>query len=277
MKRIFPFILSLSLLIASCGPSRYAVQVEMRHPSKSGLELTGKNLSVVYLTDGDSIADKFDASMADGFAYALEKDYGTGDGSIGIYSLEDKGGKYSDKDTLVNLLMDTGADVVFLFGKTDLSKVNDQMTKYTLRLYCFDAMNKDENVYTFAGSSIAEGTEDKIAESAWEVGNTVAGSFKSQWKHEQYSIIYYDSQKWYDALDKAEAYEWKAAMDIWIGLLDTPNIMKRSCAEYNIAVACYMLGDYALAEEWLDRSEQDNELPVTDALRKRIMTRKSAH
>ena len=37
-----------------------------------------------------------------------------------------------------------------------------------------------------------------------------------------------------------------------------------------------MLGDYALAEEWLDRSEQDNELPVTDALRKRIMTRKSA-
>ena len=53
MKRIFPFILSLSLLLASCGPSRYAVQVEMRHPSKSGLELTGKNLSVVYLTDRD--------------------------------------------------------------------------------------------------------------------------------------------------------------------------------------------------------------------------------
>ena len=55
MKRIFPFILSLSLLLASCGPSRYAVQVEMRHPSKSGLELTGKNLSVVYLTDGDEL------------------------------------------------------------------------------------------------------------------------------------------------------------------------------------------------------------------------------
>ena len=276
MKRIFPFILSLSLLLASCGPSRYAVQVEMRHPSKSGLELTGKNLSVVYLTDGNASSDLFDASMADGFAYALEKDYGTGEGSVGVYSMEHRGGKYSHKDTLVNLLLDTGADAVFLFDKTSLVKVNDQMTKYTLRLYCFDAMNKDENVYTFTGSSIAEGAEDKISEAAWEVGNTVAGSFKSQWKHEQYSIIYYDSQKWYDALDKAEAYEWKAAMDIWIGLLDTPNILKRSCAEYNIAVACYMLGDYALAEEWLDRSEQDNELPVTDALRKRIMTRKSA-
>ena len=271
MKRIFPFILSLSLLLASCGPSRYAVQVEMRHPSKSGLELTGKNLSVVYLTDGNASSDLFDASMADGFAYALEKDYGTGEGSVGVYSMEHRGGQSSHKDTLVNLLLDTGADAVFLFDKTSLVKVNDQMTKYTLRLYCFDAMNKDENVYTFTGSSIAEGAEDKISEAAWEVGNTVAGSFKSQWKHEQY-----DSQKWYDALDKAEAYEWKAAMDIWIGLLDTPNILKRSCAEYNIAVACYMLGDYALAEEWLDRSEQDNELPVTDALRKRIMTRKSA-
>lgn len=274
MKRIFLFILSVALLLVSCGPSRYAVQVEMRHPSKSGLELTGKNLSVVYLTDGDKIADKFDASMADGFAYALEKDYGTGEGSVGIYSLEDKGGKYSDKDTLVNLLMDTGADVVFLFDKTSLVKVNDQMTKYSLRLYCFDAMNKDENVFTFAGSSIAEGTEDKIAESAWEVGNTVAGSFKSQWKHEQYSIIYYDSQKWYDALDKAEAYEWKAAMDIWMTLTNTNDPLRRSCAEYNIAVACYMLGDYELASEWLNLSDKDNRLPQSDALRKRIDARK---
>ena len=275
MKRIFPFILSLSLLLASCGPRRYAVQVEMRHPSKSGLELTGKNLSVVYLTDGDSIADKFDASMADGFAYALEKDYGTGDGSIGIYSLEDKGGKYSDKDTLLNLLMDTGADVVFLFGKTDLSTVNDQMTKYTLRLYCFDAMNKDENVYTFTGSSIAEGAEDKISEAAWEVGNTVAGSFKSQWKHEQYSITYFDNEKWYKALDRAEAYDWKGAMDMWMTLLSTNDPLKRACAAYNMATACYMLGEYVLAEAWLHQSDKDNKLPYSDALRKRINERNS--
>ena len=86
-------------------------------------------------------------------------------------------------------------------------------------------------------------------------------------------MTYYDNERWYKALDKAEAYDWKGAMDSWIGLLDTGDRLKRSCAEYNIAVACYMLGDYALASEWLDRSDKDNKLPLSDALRKRIETR----
>ena len=43
--------------------------------------------------------------------------------------------------------------------------------------------------------------------------------------------------------------------------------------EDNIAVACYMLGDYALASDWLDRSDKDNKLPLSAALRKRIETR----
>ena len=75
---------------------------------------------------------------------------------------------------------------------------------------------------------------------------------------------------------RAQNFDWRGAMDIWIGLLSTNDHYKRSCAEYNIAVACYMLGDYDLATEWLDRSDQDNLLPVSDALRKRINTRKSA-
>ena len=108
-------------------------------------------------------------------------------------------------------------------------------------------------------------------------GEVIAESFKSQWKHEQYSIVYYETEKWYDALVRAEAFDWKGAMDVWMELLSTNDLYKRSCAEYNIAVACYMLGDYSLATEWLDRSDQDNMLPLSDGLRKRINTRKSAH
>ena len=63
-------------------------------------------------------------------------------------------------------------------------------------------------------------------------------------------------------------------MDIWLELLETNDLLKRSCAEYNIAVACYMLGDYNLASEWLDLSDKDNLLPLSDALRKRIEARK---
>lgn len=64
-------------------------------------------------------------------------------------------------------------------------------------------------------------------------------------------------------------------MDIWMQLLSTNDLMKRACAEYNISVACYMLGDYQLAIEWLDLSDKENKLPISDALRKRIDARQN--
>ena len=99
--------------------------------------------------------------------------------------------------------------------------------------------------------------------------------FKAQWKHEQFSIVYFDGTKWYEALVLAEGYDWKGAMDIWFTLLDTNDMMKRASAEYNIAVACYMLGDFSLADEWLKKSKADNDMPtLTDAMTKRIESRK---
>ena len=58
-----------------------------------------------------------------------------------------------------------------------------------------------------------------------------------------------------------------------MSLLDTNDLLKRSCAEFNISVACYMLGDYQLASDWLDQSDKDNKLPLSDAMRKRIDAR----
>ena len=276
MKRIIFLSLLISLILSSCAPCKHAVQMEMRYPSKSGVDLSGKIVSVVYLTDGNSIGDSFNASMAESFAAELENDYGTGEGSVGVYSLKDNGGMYSHKDTLVNLLMETGCDAIFVFDKLGVTKVGDEMARVNIKLYCFDAMNKAENVYAFAGNTVTSTSEDKVVSEATRAGTTISQSFKSQWKHEQYSILYYESEKWYNALVRAEAYDWKGAMDIWMTLLDTSDMMKRSCVEYNMSVACYMLGDYELASEWLDRSDQDNELTLSAAMRKRIDTRRSA-
>lgn len=276
MKRIYALLFLCSLLVSACGPSRHAVQVEMRYPSKSGIDLFGKVVSVVYVTDGNETGDTFNSSMAEGFAVELEKDYGTGEGSVGVYRLQDRGGSYSQKDTLINLLMDTGCDVVFVFDKVGVQGVGENTFKFNIKLYCFDAMNKDEKVFSFIGNDVVNVASDDLSKEANNTGEIVAETFKSQWKHEQYSIVYYENEKWYDALLRAENYDWKGAMDIWMAQLSTNDLYKRSCAEYNIAVACYMLGDYDLATEWLDRSDQDNMLPVSDAMRKRINTRKSA-
>lgn len=309
MKKILFPALAAMMLAVSCGPSKHAVHVEMRHPSKAGVDIAGKNVSVIYLENDSKTATSFNEAMADGFAYTLEQDFGYPDGTIGVYRMRSMpGGNYAAKDSLFNILMDTGADLVFLFdtvkfgsmtvggpsklsypASADSSYVSEATIPYTIRLYSFDGMDKDEKVQAFGGTSLArpevysDGKDDStvatskawkaLGAEGWDAGVLVADSFKSQWKHEQYSILYYDSEKWYDALAKAEQYDWKGAMDIWIELLDSRDILKRSCAAFNLSVACYMLGDVLLASEWLDRSDADNKLPISDAMRKRINAR----
>ena len=307
MRKIVVAIAAVCLCIASCAPMKHAVHVEMRHPSKSGVDLAGKDVSVVYLETDNTVANAFSEGMADAFAYTLEQDYGTGEGSVGIYRMPmSPDGNYASKDSLFNILMDTGADVVFLFdtvrlgtivigGATrvasprsaDSTFVSRASMPYTMKLFCFDAMDQKEQVKTFGGTSVARPdvysdgrrTSKELMDKAmknvdkdgWNAGVLVAESFKSQWKHEQYSIVYFDSSdKWFEAMLKADQYDWKGAMDIWLDMLKTKDMMKRSCAEFNISVACYMLGDYNLASQWLDRSDEDNKLPISDAMRKRI-------
>ena len=60
------------------------------------------------------------------------------------------------------------------------------------------------------------------------------------------------------------------AIEAWMTLLDTNNPMKRSCAEFNIAQACFLNGEYALALKWLDRSDADYPVSLSTNLRKRI-------
>lgn len=309
MKNILS-IITLAVMCVACGPSRHAIHVEMRHPSKSGIEFSGKTVSVVHLENDNIMNNNLSEGIADGLAYALEQDYGTGEGSVGIYRMRVvPGGNYSSRDTLVNLLMDTGSDVIFLVdtlsvglmtmggassvaapSSPDSSYISTGNIPFKMKLYCFDAMNKDEKVYDYSGSSVAvpfaysdgRQTENTIRERAvaslselgFEIGTTISASFKSQWKYEQYSVVYFDSPRWFTAMEYADRYYWKDAMNIWMELLDTNDMLKRSCAAYNLALASYMLGDYELASMWLDRSDIDNKLPLSDALRKRIDERK---
>lgn len=273
MKKTIILLSVLLAAIVSCGPSKHVMHVDMRYPSKAGVDLGGKIPSVVYLETDDASASAFNAGMAASFAASLERDLGTGEGSIGVYRmLKDSGTDYRSREHMLDLIADTDADVVFLFDEVTLGQKEVSSTAvmlpFTMNLYCFDGMDRSEEVKVFTGSS-------RSNPDGSDAGITVAQSFKTRWKTEPYSLAYFDSEKWYKALDKAEAYDWKGAMDQWFKLLDTNDLMRRACAEYNIALACYMLGDYALAEQWLDRSDADNKLPnMSDTLRKRIEARK---
>lgn len=293
----------------ACGPSKYTMHLEMRHPSRSGLDLSGKTVSVVYLEDGRELQDGFSANMAQGFAQSIEKDSGEGEGSVGVFRMHrSEGADYASKDTLTNLLIETGSDVVFLldtvkFGVMSIgttSKVASSMSPdssyitsgsipFTIKMFCLDAMDKTESVRSFGGTSVVQPSvysdgkqvQQILKEKAYKAlpeeglvaGELIGDSFESEWKVEGYSIAYFDSTKWTDAVRLADQFDWKGAMDIWFTLLDSKDILKRSCAAYNIALSCYMLGDYKLASEWLDLSDSESELPMSTTLRKRIAGR----
>lgn len=269
-------IVFLAAALVSCGPSRHAIHVEMRHPSKSGIELTGKVASILYYADEDMSENEVYESMAAGFSDALEADYGTGEGSVGVYAVERSAGDYSTKDSLINCVIATGGDVVFLLDATLAENRTPEGVPVKVTLYCYDGMDKNDSVRRFIGNTVIPSSSlDNVASDASVIGKQIAESFKAQWKNEQYSIAYYDSIRWYEALERAERFDWKGAMDIWFEFLDARDVLKRSSAEYNIAVACYMLGDYDLAQMWLDRSDSENKMPtLSDPLRKRIEARK---
>jgi hypothetical protein len=275
MVKRFISISILAVLLVSCGPSRHAIHVEMRHPSRSGMELAGKIVSVISMDGEDERENLVCGNMADAFAKALEEGYGTGEGSVGLFCV-DRNSDYTSRDSLVSLLMQTGSDVVFLMDVSSSGSMTSAGLPVKVSIYAYDAMDKEEKVKHFTGTKVlAASTDEGLVEEASKTGKLVADPFESQWKQEQYSVAYYDTAKWYESVIRAEQYDWKGAMDIWIELLDTRDLMKKASAEYNIAVACYMMGDYYLAEEWLERSDADNKLPtLSDGLRKRIEARK---
>ena len=270
-KTILLFALSVPFALVSCGPTYFSLGVEMRNPSRSGMDLSGKNISVSYLDDGkDSL---FLPSVAEGFTEALEKDFFGGEQKIGIYSVRDSEGvDYTCRDSMVSLLMDTGVDVAFLFGLESMDRPEDSVSDvpFEIRLYVYDAMNQKDTVQMYSGRSALKQAAD-ISEQGLETGRRSAHIFVSAWSEQRFVFYYYDtSEAWCRAAEYASDYRFKDAMDIWMGFLDTGNMRKRACAEYNMAVACCIMGEKELAGQWLDRADSDYFIPYSYSIREKI-------
>ena len=78
------------------------------------------------------------------------------------------------------------------------------------------------------------------------------------------------TEKWERALWLASEMRWEEAREIWMDLAQNKDVLQASCAEYNTALACYMMRQYDLALEWLDLSDKTQVLSLSQGLRKRI-------
>ena len=55
-------------ILTSCAPQAFSLNVEMRHPSKAGIDLTGKSIAVVCLEDNAGKDSVFNSYLVSGFA-----------------------------------------------------------------------------------------------------------------------------------------------------------------------------------------------------------------
>lgn len=305
MKRsLLSAIAALSALVAlqSCDPQAFSMNVEMRYPSSSGMSIDGKSVAVVYLNEDSAKDSVFNECLANGFASAIEKNYFNGAEAVNLYKMPKVGGGvYSNADTLINLIVDTGCDIVFLFDAPEFGNVQikEQKTSTSgtyypvsvpvaVKLYGFDSLSGSDTVRVWTGTRMlsanmeaslgrqaaADSLWNRIGSSAENLGEVSARTFAPVWKEETYSFIYYESpEAWLAAAQYASDYKWNEAMKVWISLLDTNNPMKRSCAEYNIATACFLMGDNELALKWLNSSDEDYPISLSKTLLKRIQAR----
>ena len=74
-------IVSVPILLASvsCMPQALVISPEMRTPSKSGMNLLGKSIAIVYQLGDSEKENNFSAGISDGFASRLEDDYFNGE------------------------------------------------------------------------------------------------------------------------------------------------------------------------------------------------------
>ena len=299
-------VLVSAAAVSSCDPQAFSMNVEMRYPSASGLDIGGKSVAVVCLEAGDGRDSVFNEYLVNGFASSLENDYFGSRKAIDLFKVSKSAdGNYGTVDSLSHFVMETGSDIVFLFdapgfGEVSVSPLKDDgegksggydvSAPVTVKLYAYDSMAEKDTVYAWEGrrvvaSEVGAGgaaSADAAETLFWpslgsqgeKLGDMSSGIFKPVWKTEQYTFIYFDTPSlWESASQSAFEYKWKEAIEIWMKLADTRNPMRRSCAEYNIAQACYMLGDNELALKWLDASDVDYPVSLSSGLRKRIKAR----
>ena len=268
MKRLFVILLTLAALCA-CTPQAYTLLYDMHYPGEAGFVLENKTMSVVYLNDGNRQDSLYVSSLANGLVKGLEAEYFQSEEAIPVFSVpKNRTGVYHAKDSLVNLMVQTDADVLFLLDSPTLRTSRDSVTAIS-NLYVYDGLDKKRDSVIVVPLSRKYPARADLQASATSYDAAVAGLFTNEVRKEYYSIVYYDTYNtWVRALMKAVDSDWEGAMEIWMEILSgKATDEEKACAAYNMALGCYMLENYPLALEWLDRSDKYQPISLNSFLR----------
>lgn len=266
----------LALALAACSPQVYPLYLDVRQPSSSGLDLSRKSLSLVYMDGHNEVDSLFDRHAASALARSLEEDYFGGEPVVGLYHIPSADTVSLEK--MHSLVMDTGGDVIFVLS-SHLDWLDDPsgevLVPLNTKLAVFDSMGEDK-VLNFKGSEVLRvPAKDSLGVRAEEMAGRIARRFRSNWKTESFSFYYFDGmdETWVEALSLARSGKLAKAMDLWMPLVKQGSVLKRACAAYNMAMGFYLLEDHRMSSYWLDYADKLENLELSPGLHKRL----SAH
>ena len=277
MKRFLMLAAILVLFgLGSCTPTAYNLVYESRRPSDSGLDLGGKSMAVVYLESEDGRDSLYNNLFSDAFAQALEEEYFGGEVAVDVFrQVKEDGKDYSSVQEMSSMVLNLENDVIFLVDTPTVSQ--DGKTTLT-NLYAYDSMaGSSDEVYkkSLSATSTVAVSQGAVAR---RLASSMAKDFMGNWTKENVVLLCFDwEDEWVEAAIHANYMEWKEASDIWMSLLGRKTGLGRSAAAYNLAVACYVEGELELATEWLDRSDEEYNISVSEKLRKMIETKKAGN
>ncbi len=261
MKTCLHLILpALTLLLVSCSPRIYTSyrDVEVRKPSRSGIDLTGKSVAFVFPSGLDSQETALYASLADAFASRLDEAYPESD-SVSVFTLPYSKSNF-ETDSLVNLVLDADCDLLFMLGRPgQFGQSGYRQGECMIPLVTYDAMSADDKPVRHF--SIAANAGPDPAKSGELIGVRISQSFLPEWQSEVISFFYTEESSWMDAAGDATLMRWQDAMRKWIALLDKEtDLNRRACLEYNMGVACMMTGRPDLAVSWFEQSINEDSM-----------------
>lgn len=309
MKRILhkykPLIYCAAFLLAGCAtPQAMLFDVDVMQPKDFTFEVMDQSASVVATYNKNSKDSLLAAEIARGTARAIEIYNAIEDGSVGAFTIPAE--EYSGtKDTLYleQLMLATGSHYLLLLSDIETEDLRVARSlqggspmffgrmPVKAHLDIYNAIS-EETVYSKLFKDtlmirIPEGpdgsyTQSYVASFLKEndslfmhlLGRKIAESISTTWETEEWMLVDYPSdEKWHSAYKNAMDFKWEEAVKGWLPLAEDKDSVKASCAAFNIAVACQMLGNTELALSWIDYCRKKYDFSEAGQLQKYLKSK----
>lgn len=266
-------LVSALAVLASCAPQIHVLNLDLKEPSAAGVKMDGKSLAIAYQDSSNPVDTAFCNAFATGLAQSIESQYFNSEQVVTIYRLPDEPeADYAHPDSLVRMVMDLNADVVMFLKRPIVSG-----TAVCENIALYDSMSKQEmvkNIKKYGFLNDYESDPQQFVDKAIQIGNQTGVAFESSWV--PYNVFLYFYTKygdWYQSMDNVYENDYASAIKHWISVTQNGGSPEeKSCAAYDIGVACFLMGEPSLALEWLDKSDEIYHLELTGEARKMVKT-----